>query len=173
MAFSLLGLKGWGQALGPTRYSSSVTFSIHSTTLQSFASWMAMWVIAVVGVAPCQWRWFDGQQMMSPVLISSIGPPSHRVQPLPAVTISTCPSGWVCQALRAPGSNVTLAPDTLAPPMPLNGASMRTVPVKYSAGPVTDGGEPLRMISMVVLLLLIERSIDAFHLPACAARCAG
>ena len=28
----------------------------------------------------------------------------------PAVTTSVCPSGWVCQAVRAPGSKVTLAP---------------------------------------------------------------
>jgi hypothetical protein len=29
---------------------------------------------------------------------------------------------------------------------------MRTLPVKYSAGPMADGCEPLRMISMVALL---------------------
>ena len=30
----------------------------------------------------------------------------------PAVTISVCPSGWVCHAVLAPGSKVTLAPCT-------------------------------------------------------------
>src|SRR5436309_11989674 len=37
------------------RYCSSLTFSIHSTTLPSRRSWMAICVIAVVGVAPCQY----------------------------------------------------------------------------------------------------------------------
>ena len=35
-------------------YCSSVTFSIHSTNFPLSPSWIAMWVIAVVGVAPCQ-----------------------------------------------------------------------------------------------------------------------
>src|SRR4030081_1950244 len=35
--------------------------------------------------------------------------PSHCVHPQPEVTIKVWPSGCVCQALRAPGSNVTLA----------------------------------------------------------------
>ena len=35
-------------------------------------------------------------------------------RPQPAVTISVCPSGCVCHAVRAPGSNVTLAPATRA-----------------------------------------------------------
>ena len=34
-------------------------------------------------------------------------------QPVPAVTMSVCPRGCVCQAVRAPGSNVTRAPATL------------------------------------------------------------
>jgi len=32
-----------------------------------------------------------------------------EAHPQPAVTISVCPRGCVCQAVRAPGSNVTLA----------------------------------------------------------------
>ena len=35
-------------------YCASLTFSIQSTALPSSASWMAMWVMAVVGAAPCQ-----------------------------------------------------------------------------------------------------------------------
>jgi hypothetical protein len=31
---------------------------------------------------------------------------------MPKVTIKVCPRGYVCQAVRAPGSNVTLAPCT-------------------------------------------------------------
>ena len=33
-------------------------------------------------------------------------------QPQPAVTMRVWPSGWVCQAVPAPGSNVTLAAET-------------------------------------------------------------
>ena len=38
-----------GDATGYLPYCSSLTFSIQSTTLPSSASWMAMWVMAVVG----------------------------------------------------------------------------------------------------------------------------
>jgi hypothetical protein len=38
----------------PARYCWSLTCSIQSTTFPSSFSWMAMWVMAVVGVAPCQ-----------------------------------------------------------------------------------------------------------------------
>ena len=40
--------------------------------------------------------------------------PSRCTRPQPDVTISVWPSGWVCQAVRAPGSKVTLAPLTRA-----------------------------------------------------------
>ena len=33
----------------------------------------------------------------------STGPPQRCTRPTPAVTISVCPSGWVCQAVRAAG----------------------------------------------------------------------
>ena len=75
---------------------------------------MAMWVMAVVGVAPCQCFSPGGNQTTSPGRISSTGPPSRCAQPQPAVTISVWPSGCVCHAVRAPGSNVTLAPRTRA-----------------------------------------------------------
>src|SRR5438067_5024849 len=73
---------------------------------------MAMCVIAVAGVAPCQCFSLGANQTTSPDRISSIGPPSHCAQPTPEVTINVCPSGCVCQAVRAPGSKVTLAPRT-------------------------------------------------------------
>lgn len=47
------------------------------------------------GVAPCLCRWFGGHQMTSPARISTMGPPSHWVQPTPDVTMSVCPSGCV------------------------------------------------------------------------------
>src|SRR5437667_30547 len=73
---------------------------------------MAMCVIAVVAVAPCQCFSPGGIQTTSPGRISSLGPPSRCAHPQPAVTISVWPSGCVCHAVRAPGSKVTLAPAT-------------------------------------------------------------
>src|SRR4051794_40860404 len=107
-----------------------------------------MCVIAVVGAAPCQCFSPGGNQTMSPGRISSIGPPQRWARPTPDVTISVWPSGWVCHAVRAPGSNVTLAPAARAGAGASNSGSMRTVPVNHSAGPLADGCEPLRLISM-------------------------
>src|SRR5208282_3803153 len=109
---------------------------------------MAMCVMAVVGEAPCQCFSPGGNQITSPGRISSIGPPQRCTRPQPAVTIRVCPSGCVCHAVRAPGSNVTIAPVTRAGSLPLNGESMRTVPVNQSAGPLLEGCEPLRLISI-------------------------
>src|SRR5439155_13491858 len=95
-------------------YCSSLTCSSHSTALPSSCSCTAMCVIAVVGAAPCQCFSPGGNQTTSPGRISSIGPPRRCARPEPAVTISVWPSGCVCQAVRAPGSNVTAAPDTRA-----------------------------------------------------------
>src|SRR5581483_4187975 len=130
------------------RYCSSVTCSSHSTTLPSSDSWMAMWVMAVVGAAPCQCFSPGGNQTTSPGRISSTGPPHRCARPQPAVTIRVWPSGWVCQAVRAPGSNVTLAAATRPGAGASNSGSIRTAPVNQSAGPLPDGREPLRLMSM-------------------------
>ena len=68
------------------------------------------------------------------------------------MTISVWPSGWVCHAVRAPGSNVTLAPRPRAGSGASNSGSTRTVPVKVLGRPLPDGREPFRLISMVLLL---------------------
>src|SRR5205823_12514538 len=65
------------------RYWSSPTFSIQSTRLPFSASWMAMCVIAVDGVAPCQCFSPGGNQITSPGLISSTGPPQGCTHPNP------------------------------------------------------------------------------------------
>src|SRR3954471_1574586 len=127
-------------------YCSSLTCSIQSTTLPSFFSWMAMCVMAVVGVAPCQCFSLGGNQTTSPGRISSTGPPSRCAHPQPAVTISVCPNGCVCHAVRAPGSNVTLAPATRAGAAVWKSGSTRTVPVNQSAGPLADGCDPILLI---------------------------
>ena len=49
----------------------------------------------------------------------------------------------------APGSNVTMAPVTRAGSVPLNGESIRTVPVNQSAGPLLEGCEPTRMMFII------------------------
>src|ERR1700760_3649545 len=105
---------------------------------------MAMCVMAVVGDAPCQCLWPGGHQITSPARISTIGSPSHCVQPQPAVTRRVWPSGWVCQLERAPGSNVPLAHERGAGGSGAFNGSMRTVPVNHSAGPLIDGCEPAR-----------------------------
>src|SRR3954463_2948897 len=106
-----------------------------------------MCVIAVVGVAPCQCLWPGGHQITSPARISTLASPSHWVQPQPEVTISVCPSGWVCQAERAPGSKVTLAHDTRDGAGGEFSMSTRTAPVKYCSGPFNEGWEPARLSS--------------------------
>src|SRR5262249_39770455 len=107
-----------------------------------------MWVIAVVGVAPCQCFSPGANQTTSPGPISSIVPPSRWAHPQPAVTIRVCPKGWVCHAVRAPGSNVTLATCTRAGWGATNSGSIRTVPVNHSAGPLVDRCEPTFLISI-------------------------
>jgi hypothetical protein len=97
---------------------------------------MAMCVMAVVAVAPCQCFSPGGNQITSPGRMCSIGPPQRCTRPQPAVTIRVWPSGWVCHAVRAPGSNVTLAPRARAGSGASNRGSIRTLPVKYSAGPL-------------------------------------
>src|SRR3954465_15174786 len=110
---------------------------------------MAMCVIAVVAVAPCQCFTPGGNQTTSPGRTSSTGPPSRCTQPQPAVMIRVWPSGCVCHAVRAPGSKVTLAPAARAGAPALNRGSMRTAPVNHSAGPLLDGCVPTRLMSMM------------------------
>src|SRR5262249_29364645 len=100
-------------------------------------------------VAPCQCFVPGGHQTTSPARISCLASPQHWVQPTPAVTINVWPSGCVCHADRAPGSNVTLAPRARAGSGASNSGSILTAPVKYASGPLADGCDPLRLISMI------------------------
>ena len=92
----------------------------------------------------------------SPARISTFGPPSLCTHPQPDVTMRVWPSGCVCQAVRAPGSNVTNAPPIREGAVPWKRESIRTDPVKYSACPWLDGCEPLRLRSMVRLPLTVS-----------------
>jgi len=69
----------------------------------------------------------------------------------------------VCQAVRAPGSKVTLAHETRAGAAAVFSGSSRTTPVKYSAGPFWDGWVPARFSSIVF------SEIDAYTLSHLAA----
>src|SRR5438034_370005 len=104
--------------------------------------------MAVVGAAPCQCFSLGAIKTTSPGRISSIGPPQLCARPQPAITINVWPNGCVCQAVWAPGSNVTLAPRTRAGSGASNKGSIRTAPENQSAGPWLDGCEPLLLISM-------------------------
>src|SRR3712207_2279127 len=137
-----------GYRAGPARYCSSETFSIQVTGDPFWLSWIAMWLIAADDVAPCQWRTFGGHQMTSPAPNSSTGPPSIWVQPTPEVTTSRCPSGCLCQAVRAPGSKATRAAPTCDGPFASNSGVMVALPVKFSAGPGVAGRLLLRLISI-------------------------
>lgn len=63
----------------------------------------------------------------------------HKTRP---VTISACPSGWICHAARAPGSNVTEPAAPRPAPFALWNAPTLTVPVNQSAGPFIAGRDP-------------------------------
>src|SRR5207253_2126746 len=147
---------------------------------------MATCVIAVVGEAPCQCFSPGANHTTSPGRISSIGPPQRCAHPSPDVTINVWPNGCVCQAVRAPGSNVTLAPRTRAGLGASNRGSIRTVPVNQSAGPLLEFCEPHLFIYIFhlpssicpaprsplpapcfypLLALFISRSALAFRIP--------
>src|SRR5947209_8828030 len=126
---------------------------------------MAICVIAVVGVAPCQCFSPGSNQITSPGRMTSIGPPQRCTRPQPYVTIRVWPSGWLCQAVRAPGSNVTLAPTARAGSGASNRGSMRTAPVKYSADPLPEGCEPLLLMSISLLFPLYGVLASSFQVP--------
>src|SRR5262245_42980576 len=107
---------------------------------------MARCVIAFLSVAPCQCLTPGGVQITSPGLISCFGPPSCWIQPVPAVTISSCPAGWVCHAERAPNSNVTEPTEVRQGALGWNSGSTRTAPLKYCSAPFVEGCEPLRVM---------------------------
>src|SRR5438309_11348604 len=104
-----------------------------------------MCVIAVVGTAPCQCFTRGGMRTTSPGRISWTGPAHCWTRPTPAVTIRIWPTGCVCHAERAPGSNVTEPADMRDGDVAGKSGSTRTEPVKNCAGPLFEGCEPLRL----------------------------
>ncbi len=64
------------------------------------------------------------------------------------------------------GSNVTLAPDVRAGSCASSRGSMRTVPIKYSAGPLAEGCEPLLLMS-ISLIPSLDASLVASRQASC------
>src|SRR5512132_750409 len=126
---------------------------------------MAMCVIATAAVAPCQCFSPGANQTTSPGRISSTGPPQHCAHPQPNVTISVCPRGCVCHAVRAPGSKVTAAPATRAGDGAVKSGSMRTAPVNQSAGPLFEGCDPARAMIMEAVVVDSFPVANELHLP--------
>src|ERR1051325_11427672 len=124
---------------------------------------MARCDIPVVEVAPCQCLSFGGHQTTSPARISTFGPPSLCTHPHPCVTTSVCPSGCQCHADLAPGSKVTSAQLTRAGSAVCISGSTRTLPVKFSSGPLAEVCEPLLLISIAKLLLTPHHGSQAGH----------
>src|SRR6266851_1854902 len=102
----------------------------------------------LVVVAPCQCFTFGGIQMTSPGWICRRSPPDSCTQPVPDVTMSVWPAGWVCHAVRAPGSNVASPPVACVCAEASNNGSITTEPVKLCAGPLPEGRDPFGLISM-------------------------
>src|ERR1700760_4213295 len=110
-----------------------------------------MCTMPVVGAPPCQCFSPGGIQITSPALISLTGWPWVWKRPTPEITYSVCPNGWVCHAVRAPGSKPTRLMTTRAGAGAEMIGSCQTVPVKFSAGARAVGREPAGWISMVYL----------------------
>src|SRR5665213_1853905 len=105
----------------------------------------------VVGEPPCQCFSPGEIQTTSPGRISRIGPPLLWKRPTPAITYKVWPSGWVCHAVRAPGSNATRLETIRIGACGVMIGSCQTVPVKLSFGPRRVGREPAGIISMTYL----------------------
>src|SRR6266436_7954550 len=110
---------------------------------------MAICAMAVVGLAPCQCFSPGGIHTVSPGLISRIGPPQVYTRPSPATTWRVWPSGWVCHAVRAPGSKLTRAARMRAGAGASMIGSCHTVPVNQSPGIRRDGTDPDSLMSMI------------------------
>src|SRR5258705_7047031 len=118
---------------------------------------MAMWLIVLSSVAPCQCLTPGGVQMTSPSAMRCFSPPHSWTQPLPAVTMRVCPPGWVCQAVRAHGVKDTSAELNARTSLTSNSGLTLTSPVNVSAGPRPAGRDALGEISIAVPSLIARR----------------
>ena len=107
-----------------------------------------MCVMAVVAVAPCQCFSPGGNHTTCRGVISSTRTAVALPPAAAAGDDQRLAERCVCHAVRAPGSNVTLAPLRVRVG-PVEHRSMRTVALNQSAGPVPDACEPTRWMSSV------------------------
>src|SRR2546422_10999629 len=112
------GAHGYAPSVdGAAAYSASLTWSPHVALFPlSSVSSIPMCVMKRVEAAPCQWSSPGSKNTRSPGRITSIGPPRRRQRPMPSVTQTVWPLGWVCQAVRAPGVKWTLLALSRDPP---------------------------------------------------------
>lgn len=119
-----------------------MTGSIHVTVLP-LTDWLkAMWLMLLEELAPCQCLTLGGIHTTSPVLIYFAACPHSCTSPEPLTTIKVCPAGWVCQKVRAPGSNVTMAPPIGVSVPCLKLASISTRPEKLYGEAIFVGSDP-------------------------------
>ena len=91
----------------------SKTCSSQLATCPFIVSWIAICSIEFSFVAPCQCSSFGAIQTVSPTFIICGALFLSPTRPIPDKTKRVCPNGWVCQAVRAFGSNDTLIALTL------------------------------------------------------------
>src|SRR5215217_175899 len=123
---------------------------------------MAIWIMTLSADAPCQCSTFSGILITSPFLMTCAGFPFSWYQPWPSVTISTCPLGWVCQLVLAPGSNVTLPIAKLLLESFGSSGIRYASPVKYPLVSFSPLGkiEVLFAVVMVSVLKLFLQAIN-------------
>src|SRR4051795_7171639 len=131
------------------RYCSSLTFSSHSAFFPPTMFVMAIWLIKLVAVGPCQCFTPGGVQITSPGLISRFSPPSSCTQPVPDVTIRIWPAGCVCHAERAPGAKITCPPLDDVWSFGAYRGSTIPLPEKSAAAPLVELREPFGEITVL------------------------
>jgi hypothetical protein len=72
-----------------------------------------------------------------------------QIRPTPERQYSTCPTGWACQAVRAPGVNETTVARMREGAWPTTTSSCHTVPVKLAAAPCRVGRSDARMTAII------------------------
>src|ERR1700686_743272 len=108
--------------------------------------------------APCQCLSPASIQTESPAVIICAGLPASCTRPTPVNTCKACPMGWVCHAVRAPGSNETRFTANLAGAAAATISSIHTVPVNQSCGPLRQPRISLGSIFIFLLRLLSPRA---------------
>src|SRR6185369_5699515 len=92
--------------------------------------------------------------------------PWKQMRPTPDEQKSVCPTGWECQAVRAPGVNVTTEPPRREGASAVITGSWNTTPVKVSAAPRLVFRAPARMtpaLTGMTVLLQQQRPRDRSH----------